>query len=85
MTLRLLVKTLKPSISRTVGRAMCQAIRAFFITDLRFLVTGLSDSQFRPVPMRIRFAVFVPRLPMSRVLGAVHASLNRDAPLPEGK
>jgi hypothetical protein len=60
MTLRLLVKLLKPSIFRSVGRAMCQAIRAIFITYFRFLLTGLLDSQFRRIWMHICFAVFVP-------------------------
>ncbi|HWY92374.1 MAG TPA: hypothetical protein VNY04_05690, partial [Chthoniobacterales bacterium] len=42
------------------GRAMCQAIRAIFITDLRFLVTDLRDFQVRPVRMQYAFAVSVP-------------------------
>jgi hypothetical protein len=42
------------------GRAMCQAIRAIFITDLRFLVTSLSVSHVRPVRMTYVLAVSVP-------------------------
>jgi hypothetical protein len=53
------------------GRAMCQAIRAIFITDLRFLVTDLRDFQVRPVRMQYAFAVSVPLLipEIGRLLG----------------